>query len=162
MPIGRNVLVAALVAAAPVAAFAQAAGPRDFIAKAGASDMYEKQASTLVLQTTRNPGVRSFARQMIHDHTQSTNMVKAAAARDHVVAPSPHLTRDQVHMLAELRGARGPARDAVYLRQQRGAHAQALALMRSYAATGTPPVLRHTAGEIAPVVQHHIDMLHHL
>jgi putative membrane protein len=65
-------------------------------------------------------------------------------------------------MLADLRHARGRARDRTYLDQQRQAHAEALSLMQDYAATGSARPLRRAAGDIAPVVQHHIDMLSHM
>ena len=50
-------------------------------------------------------------------------------------------------------------RDQKYLEQQRQAHSQALDLMKDYAATGSTPALKSAAGDIVPVVQHHIDML---
>jgi putative membrane protein len=35
-------------------------------------------------------------------------------------------------------------------------------LTQDYAATGSAPPLRRAAGDIAPVVQHHVDMLNGL
>jgi putative membrane protein len=161
MRFGRTVLIAA-IAAAPVAAFAQAAGPRDYIAQAGASDMYEKQSSQLLLTSTHNPELRRFANQMIVDHTKSTNMVKRAATRSHITPPPPHLMPKQASMLAELRAAHGVDRDHLYVRQQKMAHDEALALHSSFAHTGSPAPLRETAAQIAPVVQSHIAMLRHM
>ena len=39
------------------------------------------------------------------------------------------------------------------------AHEQALSLMQGYAQAGDAPPLKRVAGDIAPVVQSHIDML---
>lgn len=130
-----------------------------FLAKAGASDLYEKQSSQLVLSSTHDPRVRRFAQEMIRDHTKSTQMVKSAAMRSGLHPRTPMLEPKQRQMLADLRRARGADRDHVYLDQQRGAHAEALNLMRDYASSGSTPALRRAAGGIAPVVQHHIDML---
>lgn len=130
-----------------------------FLAKAGASDLYERQASQLVAGSTHNPDVRRFANEMIRDHTKSTQMVKSAAMRSGLHPKPPMLDAKQQHMLADLRRARGADRDHAYLDQQRGAHAEALSLMQDYAASGSTPALRKAAGDIVPVVQHHIDML---
>lgn len=147
-----------LVIAAPV--FAQAMAPADYVAAAGASDLYERQSSQLVLQSTRDSGIRSFANMMIKDHTKSTAEVKAAAARAGVKAPPPMLNPAQTEMMAQLRDERGAARDAAYVAQQKAAHGQALAVHQAYAKDGTAAPLKAAAAKIAPVVQHHIEMLH--
>ena len=133
-----------------------------FVAKAGASDLYERQSSQIVLASTRDPEVRRFASEMIRDHTKSTQMVKKAAMRSGLHPRPPMLEPRQRRMLADLRHARGRDRDRAYLDQQRQAHAEALSLMQDYASTGSAPALRRAAGNIAPVVQHHIDMLSHM
>jgi len=130
-----------------------------FLAKAGASDLYERQASQIVAATTRDGRVRRFANEMIRDHTKSTQMVKSAAMRSGLHPRPPMLQPQQRRMIADLRRASGRMRDHMYLDQQRQAHADALALMQDYASTGSTPALRRAAGDIAPVVQHHIDML---
>lgn len=130
-----------------------------FLAKAGASDLYEKQSSQIVLSSTHDKRIRDFAGEMVRDHTKSSEMVKAAALRSGLHPKPPMLDAKQQKMLAELRHARGADRDHLYLDQQRGAHAEALNLMHDYATTGSTPALKKTAGDIAPVVQHHIDML---
>jgi putative membrane protein len=133
-----------------------------FVAKAGASDLYERQSSQLVLASTRDSDVRRFASEMVRDHTKSTQMVKSAALRSHLHPKPPALEPKQRQMLADLRRARGRDRDRAYLDQQRQAHAEALSLMQDYASSGSAPALRKAASDIAPVVQHHIDMLSHM
>jgi putative membrane protein len=153
---------AALAAATAImfAGAVQAAPPTPvYLAKAGASDLYEKTSSQIVLQSTRNPEVRRFASMMVTDHTKSTAMVKSAAARSGVRARPPRLDPMQRRMVAELQRAHGRDRDQVYIEQQRQAHQMALTLQQDYASTGSAPPLRRAAGNIVPVVQHHIDML---
>ena len=133
-----------------------------FVAKAGASDLYERTASQLVLGSTRNPGVRRFASMMVTDHSKSTAMVKSAAMRSGLHPKPPMLDWKQKKMIGDLRAANPRRRDALYIDQQKGAHAEALSLMQDYAATGSAPALRRAAGNIAPVVQHHIEMLNAL
>ncbi|VXC77685.1 DUF4142 domain-containing protein [Sphingomonas sp. 8AM] len=147
----------ATLLAAP--AVAQQTSPAGYVAAAGASDLYEKTSSQLVLQSTKDPKVRSFAQGMIRDHNKSTAMVKTAAAKAGVKPKPPMLTPEQKDMVAQLRTATGTARDQAYLAQQKTAHQQALALHQGYANDGSAAPLKTTAAQIAPVVQHHIDML---
>ena len=148
---------AALLAAAPAAA--QVMAPAEYVKTAGASDLYERQSSQIVLQTTTDPRVREFAQMMIAHHTKSTADVKAAAMRSRVAVAPPMLMPTQAELIAELRAEQGPARDATYIAQQKASHNQALAVQQAYAMEGAAPALRRAASGIVPVVQSHIAML---
>ena len=150
-------LAAATLVSAP--AFAQVMPPVEYVKIAGASDLYERQSSQIVLQTTADPRVREFAQMMIAHHTKSTADVKRAATRTRVPAAPPVLMPAQAELIAELRAEQGPARDAAYIAQQRASHGQALAVQQAYAAEGTNPALRQAAAGIVPVVKDHIAML---
>lgn len=151
------VAIGALAVAVP--ASAQVMQPADYVAAAGASDLYEEQSSQIVLETTTNPQIRSYATMMIQEHGQTTSRVTAAAARANVPVAPPVLTPLQTELIAELRAETGPARDAAYIAQQRASHNQALFVQQSYAASGTAAPLRTAAAAIVPVVRHHITML---
>ncbi len=151
-------LLAALVLAA-TPAVAQVMAPAEYVKTAGASDLYERTSSQLVLQTTKDPKIRAYAQQMIADHAKSTADVKAAAARAKVSAPPPELMPAQAELIAQLRAESGPARDATYLAQQRASHNQALDVQKAYALDGTAPALKAVAGKIVPVVEGHVAML---
>jgi putative membrane protein len=139
-------------------ALAQSVSPAQFVAKAGASDRFEIESAKLETSSA-NPDLAKFANQMIADHTKSTSMVKQAAMADKMAPKPPMLTAKQTSDLAALRAAKGVARDTLYIRQQKGAHAEALSLMQSYSATGTAAHLKATAGQIVPVVQMHKNMI---
>lgn len=69
-----------------------------------------------------------------------------------VVAPSPA----QQAMLSDLSATpAGPAFDSLYVQQQLQSHQQAIAMTRSYAASGPSPVLRTYAQQALPVYEHH-------
>ena len=142
-----------------IAAPALAQTAVDYVAKAGAGDMYEKQSSQLELKTTKNAELRKFAQMMVSDHSKSTADVKAAAAKSGLKPKPPMLDVGQKDMIAKLTAAKGADRDAIYVSQQKSAHQQALALHQGYAASGDKPALKAAAGKIFPVVQHHIEML---
>ncbi|HKY80556.1 MAG TPA: DUF4142 domain-containing protein [Sphingobium sp.] len=152
-----RLMIAALAMTLPIAAHAQ--NPTVYVAKAGAGDLYEETSSKLVLRSTRDAKVRSFATMMVQDHNKSTAMVKAAAAKSRLKAAPPQMTAEQKTNVAALTKATGPARDKLYWEQQKTAHAEALALHQGYAATGTAEPLKTAAAKIVPVVKQHIDVL---
>lgn len=153
------ILGAPLLLAISAPAFAQAMSPMKYVATAGASDLYERQSSQIVLQTTQDPKITSFATMMIADHGTSTAEVKAAAAKSKLHPLPPQLTPLQAELIAELQAEQGPARDAAYIAQQKAAHGQDLAVQKAYAMDGTAPALKAAAADIVPVVEHHIEML---
>lgn len=150
-------LIAPLFALAPIAAHAET--PSGYVTKAGAGDLFEQTSSKLMLRSTKDAKVRSFATMMVEDHNKSSAMVKAAAAKSRVRAVPPQMTAEQKVHIAALTKATGEARDKLYWEQQKAAHAQALALHKDYAANGTAQPLKAAAAQIAPVVQKHIDTL---
>ena len=159
---GRKAALATAMAVAfvSVTATAQAAPPApEYVMKAGASDLFEKKSSQLVLRTTHDAGVRKFANMMVTDHTKSTSMVKSAAMKAGLHPKPPMLEDKQQQMLTELTNAKGSDRDHLYIQQQKAAHQEALSLQQDYASTGDAAPLRGAAGNIVPVVKHHIEML---
>ncbi len=153
----KTMIAAAMLAATPAAA--QVMTPTEFVTVAGASDLYERESSRLVLQTSADPKVRAFAETMIAHHTKSTADVKAAARRARVKVPAPKLMPLQAELIAQLRAETGPARDAAYVAQQKASHNQALAVHTAYAAEGTAAPLKAAAAQIRPVVAQHVEML---
>ncbi len=151
--------VPAAIAAVAFAGVALAQPTTDYLKAAGAGDTFEKQSSQTVLQTTKNPKIRTFANMMIKDHTTSTAEVKAAAAKSGVTAPPPALLPKQATMIAQLKAASGTARDTLYVQQQKQAHQEALAAHQDYASTGDKPALKAAAAKIVPVVKKHIAEL---
>ena len=155
----KKLMIAAALFALPGMAAAATMTGAQYVAKAGASDQYELQSSRLVLATSKNASLRAFANEMIKDHTQSTAEVKHAALQGKVKAGPPHLDAMGAKNLAQLRAAKGTARDMLYVQQQKKSHQMALALQQGYAANGDVAPLKMTAGKIVPVVQHHLGEL---
>lgn len=150
-------LLPAILLTAP--AWAEVMTPADYVTTAGASDLFERQSAQIVLESTQDPKVRSFAQMMLADHGKSTAMVKVAAGKSRVAVMPPKLMPLQEELIAELKAETGQARDATYLAQQKAAHGQALSVQKAFAMDGKAPALRATAASIVPVVEHHITML---
>ena len=157
----NNRIYFAAMIVAPIAAVAAPAPttPSAYVAAAGAGDLYEVQSSRLVLASTGNAKLKSFANMMVADHTKSTADVKAAATASGLTPKPPVLDPAGSKNLAALKAVNGAARDKLYVVQQRAAHQKALALHQGYANAGTAPALKQTAAQIVPAVKHHIEML---
>ena len=153
-----NVLAAcAALTASPL--LAQAMSGPEYVMTAGASDLYERTSSQVVLETTTNAAVREFATMMIAHHTKSTADIIAAARRGRVAFAPPKLMPVQAELVAQLRGEQATARDAAYIAQQKASHGQALTVQKAYAEGGTVAPLREAATAIVPVVEAHLAML---
>lgn len=154
------IVCAAALSATP--ALAQAMTGKTYVMKAGASDLYEKQSSMLVMGSTKDPKIKQFAQKMIADHTDSTNQVKMAAKQAHMTVMPPKLDAEQASNMAKLRAAHGSNRDMMYVDQQKMSHQMALQVQQDYASNGTVAPLKTVATNIVPVVQGHIDMLNNM
>lgn len=130
-----------------------------YLAKASAGDLFEIESSRAIMAKTGNAGIKAFAQMMVEAHGQSTQKVKTAAQAAKLSVGAPALDSAQQDTLATIKSASGVAAEKVYLDAQRKAHDEALALHRAYADGGEVPELKTAAGEIVPVVQHHIDEL---
>jgi len=127
--------------------------------KAASHDLYEKDAGALLLKTSRNPAVRTFAQTMMADHARSAAELRAAAAASGVTVNPQLSTIEYKEYIGKLTRAVGDARDAVYLTQHRGVLQRALLMHQDYAAAGDQPALKDVAARLAQMVQGHIAML---
>lgn len=128
-----------------------------FANSAAASDQFEIQSSQLILSRSQNPAVRGFAQQMVQDHTDSTNRLKAILAAEGKPGPNPYMTPAQTGMLAQIRNAGDP--DTVYMQKQALGHEDAVMLFSAYSLNGGDPQLRAFAQQTLPVIQSHRDMV---
>src|SRR5215213_8260486 len=95
----------ALVAACglfAIQAFAQTS-TQDFVTKVAISDMFEIQSSKLA-EGKGNENIRAFARQMITDHTKTTEELKGLVGKAKVKLPS-EMDTDHQQKLAQLQKA---------------------------------------------------------
>jgi putative membrane protein len=155
----------ALTAAfAGTVALAGCAGPvkddkvTDFVQKASIANLFEIKTSQLALQRAINPDVKTFAQEMITDHTKAGSELKAALQTDHSPA-QPATTLDDAHqkMLDDLTAAAPDAFDDKYIDIQTKAHDEALSLFKDYADGGKDGPVRQFATETLPVLQTHKD-----
>jgi len=131
-----------------------------FVDAIAASDAFEIASAKLALDKSKTPRIRSFAEQMVRDHSESTRELKAIIA-----GLSPPLTPNAAPPAAQeadlgvLKELPAPAFDEAYLTQQSTAHENALMTLDAYAEHGDIAALRDFAAKTGKVVRGHIDML---
>jgi putative membrane protein len=130
----------------------------DFVQEAAASDMFELESSKLAEQKGTGDE-KSFAQQMITDHTKTTNELKGMVSSGKVKADIP-TTLDTSHQskLDKLKNATGRDFSSEFNSDQVSAHKDAVSLFERYAKGGDNPDLKDWAGKTLPTLQHHLDM----
>ena len=157
----RPTAIAVVAFLMTVPAFAQDAGSRntrDFVQASGQSDSFEILEGTSALAQSTNPQVRSFAQQMIDDHTALRQAMTDATARAGIAPPPQGPSSDQSSLLAALQSARGSDFDRLYFRDQALAHRAALTVTQRYAANGDQPQVRQAAKAALPKIEAHLSM----
>lgn len=135
----------------------EAAAP-DFVALAGASDMFEIEAAKLAQMRSTNTQVRDFAAMMVTDHTKSSDALKAAIqASGQALTPPAALPQDKQDALDDLAKTEAADFDRKYMDGQVDAHQTALNLLQRYAQDGDVAQIKTFAAETAPTVQRHYD-----
>jgi putative membrane protein len=169
----RYIALAALMAAFATPAAAQSVAPAPGVAVAPApllvpmtaegframalqSDAFEIASSQLALQRSRNPAIRSFARQMVQDHSM-TSQALGVPAGSAVALDARHAS-----MLNQLAPLSGRAFDAAYGQMQVMAHQEAVGMFAAYAQGGVDPAMRAFAQQVLPSLQMHLTMAQRL
>lgn len=127
-----------------------------YVAKAGAADLYEVEASRMAVRRARRPEVREFAQMLVADHNRTSAQVMAAACADGLRPSPPVLEPGQRTMIRQLSRVATGGFDRAYMNQQVVAHQQALTLHRNYARRGVGNDLRRVAGAAVPVIEGHL------
>jgi putative membrane protein len=132
--------------------------PANYVQTAGMSDLFEVEAGKVATRRARSSEVRSFARTMVRDHTESTTKIRNAVAASNLGIQLPTaLDPQHQEKLAALRSAPRAEFDRQYMEGQVEGHQDALKLQQSYGESGGDPNLKAVAAELTPIVSHHLD-----
>jgi putative membrane protein len=171
----RSIIVmACLLLAGP--ALAQSAGEKtgvnsalgispttaDFVKEVAISDMFEI-ASNKLGQEKGNAAEKSFASQMVTDHTKTSTELKELVSSGKVKAELP-TALDSSHQskLDKLKGESGKDFSSDFDSMQVSAHKDAVSLFERYAKGGDNPELKNWAGKTLPALKHHFEMAQNL
>ncbi|MEW6149754.1 MAG: DUF4142 domain-containing protein [Bradyrhizobium sp.] len=130
----------------------------DFVKQVAISDMFEIESSKLAEQKG-NAQEKSFAKQMVTDHTKTSTELKGLVSDGKVQATLP-TTLDSAHQskLDKLKNATGKDFSSNYDSYQVSAHEDAVSLFERYANGGDNAALKGWAGKTLPALKHHLDM----
>lgn len=132
---------------------------QDFITQVAISDMFEIESARLALERATDPATRTFAQQMITDHTKTSEELKrlVSAANLQVTLPT---ALDQAHQdkLNRLKDLNGKAFTDAYHQMQEDTHEDAVSLFKRYASGGDVAPLKDWAGATVPALEQHLKM----
>ena len=128
-----------------------------FILRAAVGGAEEVALGNLAADKADNAKVKSFARQMVEDHTKA-NRDLAALARNRSVEVSDTPDQAGQTVRAALAARSGPEFDREYVAQQVAAHEATLAQFRFAAENAADPDLKAFARRYEPAITHHLKM----
>jgi putative membrane protein len=129
----------------------------DFVKEAASSDMFEIQSSRLAQQKSQDQATKTFAAQMVADHTNTSTELKPMAQSANVEIPSAMLPAHQ-KMLDKLNGLNGDEFTKQYQDDQVTAHKDAVSLFQRYSKGGDNEQLKTWAAKTVPTLEHHLKM----
>jgi putative membrane protein len=134
----------------------------DFVKEVAISDMFEIESSKLAEQKG-NAQEKTFAQQMVTDHTKTSTELKQLVSSGKVKAEVP-AALDSSHQskLDKLKNANGKDFSSDYDSYQVSAHKDAVSLFERYAKGGDNSELKDWAGKTLPALKHHLAMAQEL
>jgi putative membrane protein len=129
----------------------------DFVKEAAMSDMTEIAASKLG-QERGNAQEKTFASQMITDHTKTSEQLKSKASADAKASIPTAFDSSSQSKIDKLKDAKPDSFSSDFDSMQVSAHKDAVSLFERYAKNGEDPKLKDWAGETLPTLQHHLEM----
>jgi len=129
----------------------------DFIKEAAMSDMLEIAAAK-VAEQKGDAQEKTFAAQMITDHTKTTTELKGLVSGNEKDALPTSLDDSSQKKLDKLNAAKPEDFASEYDPMQVSAHKDATSLFERYAKGGDDPKLKDWAGKTLPALQHHLEM----
>jgi putative membrane protein len=151
------VLACALLFGGPVAA--ELARPdAEFLRQAAQNGHAEVESSRLAQNKASAPQVKSFAEQMVADHTKSGEELKALAQSKGVQVPTGP-SEKQKAQIRKLEAAEGARFDQQYASEMGvAAHEQTVRLFRRGASQAKDPEVKAFAERTLPTLEHHLAL----
>lgn len=132
----------------------------EFIENATQSGLFEVEESQLALSRSQNTQVKSFAQQMVDDHTKANQELTGLAQQKGAKIPDkPSMTqRAKIDLLK----AHKDAFDKNYAESQVNGHESTIKLFRKEAQNGKDADLKAWASKTLPTLEHHLQMAQEL
>lgn len=130
----------------------------DFVKQVAISDMFEIQSNKLGQDKGAAPD-KTFAAQMVTDHTKTSTELKTLVSSGKVKAEVP-TALDSSHQskLDKLKSLSGTDFVSSYRSMQVDAHKDAVDMFERYAKSGDNDALKNWAQNTLPALKHHLEM----
>ncbi|MQG94736.1 DUF4142 domain-containing protein [Pseudomonas sp. MN1F] len=136
---------------------AVAATSDDFVEAATESGIAETVTGNLALEKSQNAEIKTFAQQMVTDHTKANQKLGDIARKLDISVPNEAALTDKVKkMILEWRDE---SFDKSYVNNQVEAHEKAVELFKKEAASSDKPELKAFASETLPTLEHHLEQV---
>jgi putative membrane protein len=147
----------ALACLAPAADAAAHPADHSFLVGSARNNLAEIAGAKLALAKSHDPGVRSYAHQILADHTLAQIKLKAAAKATHTTLPTEPSTAQQ-REAAQLKALPEGRFNRRYFSRQIVGHRKAMgAILLELHMGAVDPALRY-ARWIQPIAENHMDM----
>ncbi len=131
---------------------------QDFVSQAAQSDMLEIATSKLA-QSNGDASIKSFADEMVKDHTRTSAELKAMVGDNKITVTLPNML-DKAHQekLDKMKKLQGADFVREYKSMQVSAHKDAVSLFERYGQGGDNAALKAWASKTLPALKHHLQM----
>lgn len=147
--------IAAMMLAAPLAAFAASNPDAAFFKKAAEAGISEVEAGKLAQEKASSQKIKDFGAMMVSDHSAAGEKLKALAASKDMTLPSSSSV-SQMATKAKLDVLSGETFDKSYLKGQLKAHREAVALFKKESTTGQDSDAKAFATATLPTLRSHL------
>jgi putative membrane protein len=149
-------MTATLLAALSAQAQTLAKSDQHMLEQLAQGNMAEIEAGKIALQKSQNTEVKTFAQQMIDDHTKGLQEVQSVAQSKGVTLPAEPDAKHKA-MASKLNGLSGDAFDRAYL-QQAGVddHKKTHALVQKVQSSAKDADVKAVAAKLEPTVAQHL------
>lgn len=154
VPVSTELWAQAAETAPGSAASASPISDQDFFTKASGDGAAEVRLGQLAIQKAASPSTRSFAQQLVKDHTAANQQLAALAHRKHATIATqapPSSLQDKLQSLS------GPEFDKAYVMAMVGAHQKAIELFDA-ASHSSDPDVKAFATATLPTLRQHLQM----
>ncbi|MBB4067215.1 DUF4142 domain-containing protein [Gellertiella hungarica] len=127
-----------------------------FASAVASSNQLEIVTSQMALKRASSSEVKSFAQQMIDDHTKAGEEFAAAVKQEGLSAPEALMPKHQ-SMVQELEGASDADFDSAYIALQTAAHTEAVSIFRAYSDQPDSEALGAFAKKTLPTLEKHLE-----
>jgi len=131
----------------------------EFMTKAASGGLLEVQLGQQVAQKATTPEAKSFAQQMVTDHTKSNDELKALAAQKNITLPTT-LGEDQQKVYDEVLAEKGAELDKKYVSAMLTDHREDIKEYQEAVTKSTDTNIKTYAQKNLPVLQMHLGLLY--